>query len=138
MIRSHGHVIPREDGVKARCGGPALCRQCALEQEIMGLRTIILDVADWAFSILPPPGPYHPALGALLRKAQDIGRTHPELSTATPEATLPGEASTLDEDSRSPELPPCSCPAQPRTGEIVCCRHDAAGYGVSCRKEGSP
>lgn len=28
----HGHVVPRDDGIKARCGGPGLCKQCALEQ----------------------------------------------------------------------------------------------------------
>lgn len=27
----HGHVFPRGDGVKARCGGPALCPACAIE-----------------------------------------------------------------------------------------------------------
>jgi len=25
----HGHVFPRPDGMKARCGGPSLCSQCA-------------------------------------------------------------------------------------------------------------
>src|SRR5689334_18771042 len=25
----HGHVYPRPDGVKARCGGPSLCSECA-------------------------------------------------------------------------------------------------------------
>lgn len=25
---SHGHVIPRLDGVVARCGGPAICQDC--------------------------------------------------------------------------------------------------------------
>jgi hypothetical protein len=25
----HGHVFPRADGVKARCGGPAICTECA-------------------------------------------------------------------------------------------------------------
>jgi len=25
----HGHVFPRADGIKARCGGPAICRECA-------------------------------------------------------------------------------------------------------------
>lgn len=27
----HGHVVPRVDGGKARCGGPAICSACALE-----------------------------------------------------------------------------------------------------------
>ena len=27
----HGHVIPRADGLKARCGGPALCNVCQRE-----------------------------------------------------------------------------------------------------------
>lgn len=27
----HGHVWPRSDGVKARCGGPKICTQCALD-----------------------------------------------------------------------------------------------------------
>jgi hypothetical protein len=27
----HGHVTPRPDGVKMRCGGPAICSVCALE-----------------------------------------------------------------------------------------------------------
>src|ERR671925_545499 len=27
----HGHVTPNPDGTKARCGGPALCGQCAQE-----------------------------------------------------------------------------------------------------------
>lgn len=29
--RGHGHVHPRPDGVKARCGGPAICSECAKE-----------------------------------------------------------------------------------------------------------
>jgi hypothetical protein len=28
----HGHVHPRPDGVKARCGGPGLCSECSREQ----------------------------------------------------------------------------------------------------------
>jgi hypothetical protein len=27
----HGHVWERPDGAKARCGGPAICAQCALD-----------------------------------------------------------------------------------------------------------
>ena len=25
----HGHVYPRADGVRMRCGGPSMCRECA-------------------------------------------------------------------------------------------------------------
>jgi hypothetical protein len=28
----HGHVRPRPDGIRARCGGPAMCCECAREQ----------------------------------------------------------------------------------------------------------
>lgn len=27
----HGHVFPRPDGMKARCGGPGLCSQCSID-----------------------------------------------------------------------------------------------------------
>lgn len=27
----HGHVFPRPDGVKARCGGPLTCAECAAD-----------------------------------------------------------------------------------------------------------
>jgi hypothetical protein len=36
-MSGHGHVIPRQDGVKARCGGPALCSECAAEALLVGL-----------------------------------------------------------------------------------------------------
>jgi hypothetical protein len=28
----HGHVWPRPDGLRARCGGPGLCAECATDQ----------------------------------------------------------------------------------------------------------
>lgn len=28
----HGHVFPRPDGVIARCGGPSICAECALDK----------------------------------------------------------------------------------------------------------
>lgn len=33
----HGHVRPRPDGVKARCGGPGLCPRCARELAVQAL-----------------------------------------------------------------------------------------------------
>ena len=35
----HGHVWPRADGVKARCGGPAMCKLCALDHAAKTLAT---------------------------------------------------------------------------------------------------
>lgn len=35
MNRGHGHVFPREDGVRARCGGPAVCNECAKDLNIL-------------------------------------------------------------------------------------------------------
>jgi len=28
----HGHVFKRPDGLVARCGGPAICKQCAIDE----------------------------------------------------------------------------------------------------------
>lgn len=36
MDVGHGHVTPRPDGMKARCGGPALCQKCAQEAATAG------------------------------------------------------------------------------------------------------
>lgn len=33
----HGHVVPRPDGMKARCGGPALCPVCRKEAKEAGI-----------------------------------------------------------------------------------------------------
>lgn len=32
----HGHVRPRPDGVRARCGGPGICSACSHEQWAIG------------------------------------------------------------------------------------------------------
>lgn len=32
----HGHVRPRPDGAKARCGGPGICPQCSREAAEVG------------------------------------------------------------------------------------------------------
>jgi hypothetical protein len=48
MIGSHGHVVPRPDGMKARCGGPELCAQCAIEaaQEAAASEVIGYKIGD--------------------------------------------------------------------------------------------
>lgn len=41
----HGHVYPRVDGVKARCGGPKICKECALDKARLD-RTVPLTKED--------------------------------------------------------------------------------------------
>jgi hypothetical protein len=36
----HGHVLPRPDKAKARCGGPSMCQQCAGDQEALATNAI--------------------------------------------------------------------------------------------------
>lgn len=36
LWRGHGWVRPLPGGVKARCGGPAICPRCALEAQQVG------------------------------------------------------------------------------------------------------
>lgn len=47
----HGHVFPRPDGVKARCGGPGLCAECsgdlAHSQKIGKAVATIVSTADY-------------------------------------------------------------------------------------------
>lgn len=46
----HGHVFPRPDGVRARCGGPALCRECARDlarRNAVEAKQPIRSPADW-------------------------------------------------------------------------------------------
>lgn len=46
----HGHAWPRPDGVKARCGGVALCRECAADAAM---------VERWRRSGAHDPGAAH-------------------------------------------------------------------------------
>lgn len=52
----HGHVVPRPDGAKARCGGPALCAQCAREkaQHDLLADAVILERAIQVLERLQP------------------------------------------------------------------------------------
>jgi hypothetical protein len=34
----HGHVRPRPDGVRVRCGGPGMCNECSIERAVVRAR----------------------------------------------------------------------------------------------------
>ena len=48
MNGGHGHVTPRPDGQKARCGGPKICRVCAIELAAQGGSTEQNKADQWA------------------------------------------------------------------------------------------
>lgn len=64
-IEGHGHVFPRADGVKMRCGGPGLCPKCTADASLVH------------------PCPAHPAVGQAARderKLSDLGNELHNLS----------------------------------------------------------
>jgi len=64
MIGGHGHVRPRPDGLKARCGGPRICSECARE-----LAAAAIPAAQFG------PIDLSPTQIALLDKMREHGNT---------------------------------------------------------------
>lgn len=54
----HGHVWPRADGMRARCGGPGLCPECSREAEAKNADTVPADfqarVQPWMMECFGP------------------------------------------------------------------------------------
>jgi DnaJ-class molecular chaperone len=42
----HGHVVPRVDGAKARCGGVMYCDKCKYEREYIAAARGVKEVGD--------------------------------------------------------------------------------------------
>jgi hypothetical protein len=62
-MAGHGHVTPNPDGSKARCGGPAICAECAREAAQLAADTPAR-----------PPGIYiHPRTHIVQKAGLDIG-----------------------------------------------------------------
>jgi hypothetical protein len=50
----HGHVRPRPDGVKMRCGGPGICPECSRERFAPPVASEdALELADWLYGYPP-------------------------------------------------------------------------------------
>jgi len=69
-VSGHGHVTPRADGVKARCGGPALCPVCARELAVKEGRTVMRHHDQ--------PSGRQPTKTRVNTVTVDCGRTGPE------------------------------------------------------------
>lgn len=61
----HGHVWERPDGMRARCGGPAICAQCSRDAALVAAnsrvatsrRDELLELARWLVSLDDVDGP---------------------------------------------------------------------------------
>jgi hypothetical protein len=52
----HGHVRPRPDGVKARCGGPGICPECSKEAASKdAIRVKVFTRPECIFRYCPDP-----------------------------------------------------------------------------------
>ena len=50
----HGHVHPRPDGVRARCGGPGICQECSLESFLVERDKALLSLdLEYARKLFP-------------------------------------------------------------------------------------
>jgi hypothetical protein len=64
----HGHVVPRADGVKARCGGPALCSECAADLKLKGAQLTFPEACRRLGMGYPLPHPLTPEGEAWINK----------------------------------------------------------------------
>lgn len=54
-IDRHGHVVPLPGGIKARCGGPSLCKDCQREQAYEDGRKVAHRLTrDWSYDNAVP------------------------------------------------------------------------------------
>jgi hypothetical protein len=94
----HGHVHPREDGVLARCGGPAICAICAIEAQQLraqnNLRNVQYEQEAPAYPIQSYSNPHHKngltkrEVFALENHAQMIRYVHRKALTSEQAAVL--------------------------------------------------
>lgn len=67
----HGHAWPRPDGVKARCGGVVICRECAVDAAMVA-RWRKGGGADGGASHGPIDPQFHGQMNALAKALDEI------------------------------------------------------------------
>lgn len=55
----HGHVFPRADGHRMRCGGPGLCHECSRDKVILDRSRDPETVAQWFHEAYERLAPQH-------------------------------------------------------------------------------
>lgn len=147
----HGHVRPRPDGVKARCGGPGLCGECAREQAHLHYASsptvegrdkvvaLLWDTDPQALAAIPPDevpiAPAYPRAHDVFRRVQP--HTPSEVADEVPiqvnNISVKGNCGVVHDSFEAWQtcgacrLPPAPLPLT--WNELVCCaRDDKANY----------
>ena len=65
----HGHVRPRPDGVKARCGGPGICAECSRDRAELRDDPLLSAAHGSGAAATPPQEPSSPSMRERLARA---------------------------------------------------------------------
>lgn len=144
----HGHVFPRPDGALARCGGPALCPECAADLaykaqcEDQGKVPIKFMDIQWSPRPIAPPGAPRPPLRDADRYDPSADREHSPVFTpfgdsVPQEVLLPSQkvegippASAVHQafERTVPDVFPPSPLDAPLTDRQALCPHERFGW----------
>ncbi|MFG1976928.1 hypothetical protein ACGFJC_47015 [Nonomuraea fuscirosea] len=127
MTGGHGHVVPREDGGRARCGGPRLCKKCAAE--LAGIEAVAPELIARAFHeayerLAPEHGHQRPGSAVPWEETPELNRTLmvavvAELLAARTIARGPG----LSGEQPATEPPSVGSGASPGAGIVINTMH---------------
>lgn len=96
----HGHVFPRPDGMKMRCGGPGLCTECskdlARKQAPLPTNTRLKELAA-EFDAAPEDASWEPP-HPIFQMAADVDRLNAELAAVREAAAQVKDVAVVLED----------------------------------------
>ena len=133
----HGHVFPRPDGVKARCGGPAICAECALDAQ----RKRIAEKAPEPNNPEPTPSEADKALALAVfydpeRRAKAFAAWRADLLAHIAAKTSPPEASPVPPHEPTQSVDAVGPPAGEKSlkaGDVVFDKDRDAWYRLDHR-----
>jgi len=86
----HGHVIPRPDGVRARCGGPGLCRECSRDLARQRAKGTVDVHVSGSVARVTITADVHKLAEALRAAAEEVARVWPPQRPDAEAAAKPG------------------------------------------------